>query len=87
MHTVKISSKRQIAIPKSMMELLGVEVYDQVRIEADEASIKVTPVRKSVVEETAGSLYHLIPKSKRGIPFSKIREETQRIVASELASK
>ncbi len=86
MHTVKISSKRQIALPKSILEVLGINIYDQVQIEAYKDSIKLTPVGGSVARRLAGSLAHLVSEDKKRVPFSKIMEVTKRKAAKKLAS-
>lgn len=45
------------------------------------------PLRSSIVEQTAGSLKNYIPKGKRAVPFSQVREETKEIAAKELVEK
>ena len=85
MHTVKVSSKRQIAIPKSFLDELGVDFGGRLRIEKDRGSIKLSPIKGSITRSLAGSLDHLVPEDKKGVPFSKIMEETKRKVAKKLA--
>lgn len=86
MKTVTVSSKRQIAIPKDFLEELGVDFGGKLRIEKDKNTLRLTPVKKSITDELAGSLAHLIPKNKRGVPFAKIMEETEKLAVKQLAS-
>lgn len=80
-----LSSKNQITIPKVMLQLLGVESGDKFLVETESEAIKLKPAGKSIVDSLIGSIK--IPKSKRGIPFEKVLEETKKIVAKELASR
>lgn len=87
MKIATISSKGQITIPKDMQILLNVKYGSKIMLYPNKNALVIKPLKKSIVEQTAGSLAYLVPEKKRGIPFSKIREETQKIVAQELVKK
>lgn len=85
MKIATISSKGQITIPKDVQKMMNVTYGSKVMLYPDKDMLMVKPLRKSLVEQTAGSLAHLIPPEKRGIPWSKVIKETQKIVAKKLA--
>lgn len=87
MNIVTISSKRQITLPKQLLLYIGAKPRDKMMIKAEKGDLRLKPLKTSIVQQVAGSLSKYIPASKRGVPFSKIMEETQRIVAAELAKK
>jgi bifunctional DNA-binding transcriptional regulator/antitoxin component of YhaV-PrlF toxin-antitoxin module len=82
-----LSSKGQITIPKEMQEALQIGHKSKLALYPQDDVLIVKPLRSSIVEQTAGSLKNYIPKSKRAIPFSQVREETKSIVAKELVEK
>ncbi len=41
----------------------------------------------SIVKQTDGSLKNYIPKGKKAISFSQVREETKKIAAKKLANE
>ena len=49
--------------------------------------VRIKPIKKSMVEELAGSLSHLIPEAKKGKSFAYIRRKTQQEAARILAAK
>lgn len=87
MKIATISSKGQITLPRSLMQELDITTKSKVLIERSNGTLVIQPIRKSIVEQTAGSLAKYIPKEKRGVPFNKIREITQRLAAEELMKK
>lgn len=87
MKIVTVSSKRQITIPADMLLELGAGKKSRLLVQRENGNIVLTPIKKSIVDELGGSLYKYIDPSKRGIPFSKIMEETKRITAKKLAEK
>ncbi len=87
MKIATISSKGQITIPKAIQKSLKVAEGSKVMLYTEKDTLKIKPLRKSITEQTAGSLRKYIDPKKLGIPFAKVREETQRIVAEELAKK
>lgn len=87
MNIVTISSKRQITIPNQLLLSIGAEPRGKMMVNAEKGTLRLRPLKTSVVQQVAGSLLKYIPSSKRGMPFAKIREETQKIVAAELAKK
>lgn len=87
MKIVKISSKNQITLPASMLQSFDIYPRQQVLIEKRADEIVIKPLKKSIVDEVAGSLEKYIPPSKKGIPFSKVLEETKKIAARELAKE
>ena len=87
MKIVTISSKRQVTIPKSFLEVLGLESYGKAILEKEKDKVVIKAMKKSVVDQVGGSLRKYVPKSKLGIPFSKVRQKTQKEVAKYLATK
>ncbi len=62
-----VTQKGQITIPQPMRKALGLEPYDQVRLERTNGSIYIYPVKKFA--DFAGSI-----KPRRGISILKTRE-------------
>ena len=87
MKIATISSKGQITIPKDIQQSLHVTHGSKVVLYPERDILMIKPLKNSIVEQTAGSLAHLIPNEKKGIPFKQVRKETQKIAAQELASK
>ena len=87
MNIVTISSQRQITIPSRLLLSIGAKPRGKMVIRAEKGELSIKPLKTSIVQQVAGSLSKYIPPSKRGVPFAKIREETQKIVAAELAKK
>jgi len=85
MKIVTLSSKYQITLPKSLLTRLQVLPKSKMLVKADEDAIVVKPLKKSVVDEIAGSLAKYVHSSKRGLPFSKIMEITKDKAAAKLA--
>jgi len=83
MITTTLSSKNQITIPKYILEMLDIKSGDKLLVNPKTEEITITPLKESIVEQLAGSIK--VPKNKRGIPFKKIREETQKMVAYDIA--
>ena len=54
-------------------------------LESQKKGLLVSPLKKSIVEEVAGSLSQYIPSAKRNVPFTKIMEETKKAAAKKLA--
>lgn len=86
MKIVTLSSKHQITIPKALLEQLQVSPRSKLLIKAEKDAIMVKPLRKSLVDELAGSLTKYVHPSKLGVPFDVIMEETKKIVAKKLAT-
>jgi len=87
MRIVTLSSKHQITIPRSLLRELQVSPRSKMLIKAEGDAIVVKPLKKSVVDEVAGSLAKYVSPSKRGVPFSKIMEITKNKVAAKLAKE
>ncbi len=84
MKIATISSKGQITIPKTMQKSINVTYGSKVMLYPDKGILKIKPLKRSITEQTAGSLAHLIPPEKRGIPWSIVIKETQKLAAREL---
>ena len=82
-----ISSKRQVTLPRQLSSGIKIMPREKVLMEESEEGLIIKPLKRSIVEELAGSLAPFIPPSKRGVPFDKIMEETKRIVAKKLATE
>ena len=87
MRIVTLSSKHQITIPKALLSQLQVAPRSQLLVKVEGDGIMIKPLKKSIVDEVAGSLARYIPRSKRGVPFSKIMEITKNKVAAKLAQE
>lgn len=89
MHIATLSSKRQITIPKRFLDELRLKPKSKfiLELEKGENRLSLKPIKKSIAEELAGSLTKFVDPSKLGVPFSKIREEAQRLAAEELVKK
>ena len=87
MKIVTVSSKRQITIPADMLRELGAGKKSRLLVLRENGNIVLKPIKNSIVDEVGGSLNKYIDPSKRGVPFSKIMEETKRIVAKKLAEE
>lgn len=82
-----LSSKGQITIPKQIQQELNIGYRSRLVLYPQKDGLLIKPLKTSVTEQTAGSLTHLVPKNKRGIPYSKVLEETKKIVARELVNE
>lgn len=82
-----LSSKGQITIPKEMQLMLNIGHRSKLALYPQNDVLIIKPLRSSIVEQTAGSLKNYIPQGKTGIPFSKVRSETQKIAAKKLAER
>ena len=87
MKIVTISSKGQITIPMDVQKIMNVTQGSKVMLYPEKNILMVKPLKSSIVAQTAGSLKKYIDPKKLGIPFSKVREETQKIAAAELVKK
>lgn len=79
-----ITYKNQLTIPREIIKRTRLKNSQKVLIEAKGGNLIIKPL-KSRVEELAGSLAHLA----KGKPtnWKKIRRETQRIVAKQIAQE
>lgn len=84
MKIATISSKRQITLPKKLLEELGVEKKDKLLLKVVGDRLTAEPVKTSIVDETAGSLTNMVKKEKLNKPFNYILEETKRKVARKI---
>ena len=87
MKLVTVSSKGQITIPKAVLTRLHVQHGSKLMLYPDKDSLLIKPLPASIVDQTAGSLKKFVKPTLLGIPFAKAREETQKVVAAELAQK
>ncbi len=87
MKVVKISSKGQITIPRAVQEKMDVTYGSKVILFSEKDSLVIKPLRKSITEQTAGSLRKYVDPKKLGISFVKVREETHKLAAEEVVKK
>lgn len=87
MQLATISSKRQITIPKDMLEHLGLSFYDKLLIEKGEKSLLLKPVKKYISDETSGSLRHLIDPKLLGLSDEEIKKEYRKKYTKYLVKK
>lgn len=87
MKVALLSAKGQITIPREIQKNLKIGHRSRLAIYPQKNVIIVKPLKTSIADQTAGSLANLIPSDKKGIPFNKVRQETQQLAAHELANK
>lgn len=87
MHIATISSKRQITLPKSLLEELGLGANKKVLVTKEKNALKIKPVKKSVTEELSGSLTKFVHPSKLGVPWKKIKGEVGEAIAEHAATE
>lgn len=63
------TQKHQIHIPKKIRELVGIEAYTPVRVEAAGGSVLITPIRNSILG-LAGTF-----KTKKVMSVEDIRQQ------------
>lgn len=85
MHLAKISSQRQITIPKRILDDLGLEKYDRLVLEVSDGRMVGSPRPKGVVERTAGALAGSVVEKKKGKSMGEIKEKMAVKVAKKLA--
>ncbi|PIR03011.1 MAG: hypothetical protein COV60_02535 [Candidatus Magasanikbacteria bacterium CG11_big_fil_rev_8_21_14_0_20_43_7] len=71
-YTGTITSKRQLTIPAKLFKQLGLVTGEKVSIRKKDGLI-VIELKRSVIEQDAGSLAHLVPPALRGVAFKKVR--------------
>lgn len=82
MITTTISSQNQITLPKFILKILGLSSGDKLLLQVEEKMLVAKPAGKSIIETLAGSLN--VSASKRGLPFKKVRAETEELAAKEI---
>lgn len=87
MQLVTISSQRQITIPADMLGQLGVNKKDKLFLTIEEKKLIAKPQKGSAVKRLAGSLSHLIPKSKLKISTQKAIKLAKITAAKETADE
>ena len=85
MITTTLSIKNQITLPKFLLDLFKIKSGDKLLVEAESEKIIISPVGESIIDSLANSLK--IEEAKKGVPFEKVKEVTQKIVAKKLANK
>mgnify|MGYP001557951561 CR=1 FL=1 len=88
MHIATISSKRQITIPKKMLDNLALKPKSKVIIVKEKNTFLLKPLRgNSIVEELGGSLKKYTDPSKLGRSVSEIEEKVGELKARHVASE
>lgn len=64
MQLVTISSQRQITIPVYLLNQLGVDKKDKLFLSIEKHKLVAKPRKGSIINQLAGSLNHLVAKSK-----------------------
>jgi AbrB family looped-hinge helix DNA binding protein len=82
-----LSAKGQFTLPKDLRTQLGARPGDRLVLGVAHGELRITRLRRSITEETAGSLRRYVPKEKLGKPWKEIIETTQRLVAKQLAEE
>lgn len=82
--TTTLTSKAQVTIPKPVREKLGLKKGTKIDIfPTPDGGFMGRPKRKSNIMKFAGDLAHL----DDGRPWKEIREEAEKMAASELVSR
>jgi AbrB family looped-hinge helix DNA binding protein len=87
MYLAKISSQHQITIPVEIMRRLGLSQADRLMISLEQGKIILQPQKKSVADELAGSLDHLIAENKKGKNLKEIMRKTKIATAKKLVQE
>lgn len=87
MQLVTISSQRQITIPVNMLDQLGVDKKDRLFLTIEGKNLIAKPQKGNLVNRLAGSLNHLVPKSKLKISTQKAIGLAKDIAAKEIANE
>jgi len=87
MQLVTISSQRQITIPVDMLGQLGVDKKDKLFLTIEEKKLVAKPQKGNVVDRLAGSLNHLVSKSKLRVSTSKAIRLAKDIAVKEIANE
>lgn len=84
MPTAKLSSQRQITIPKMFLEMIGAKAHDKLTIRLDGKKLVLELAEGDWVERLAGSWTEAMPEDKRGVPFKELLEEAKALAAKEI---
>lgn len=87
MPIVTISSKRQITLPKKLLDETGIKPKSKVIISKGKNSLYLQPAKTSIVDELGGSLRKYIHPSKLGKSVREIKKEVDEILTEQLAKK
>ena len=87
MKIVTISSKRQITIPKDLLVDLNLQPRAKLILQEENGALMMRPLRKSVVEQTAGSLTPYVSPAKLGVSLARMIKETKRKTAAKLVKQ
>ena len=87
MKIVTISSKRQITIPKDLLAGLNLQPRAKLILREENGALIMKPLRKSVVEQTAGSLRPYVSPAKLSASLAKMMKETKRKTAVKLVKQ
>jgi AbrB family looped-hinge helix DNA binding protein len=77
-HLATVSSKGQITIRKPLRDYLGVGTGDHVMLEVRHGALIVARQRRSITDETAGSLARVVRATKRKAPPSRDKRALSR---------
>lgn len=84
MQITTISSKRQLTLPKDMLLKLGLDLGSKVILQGREEDILIRSLKKSIIEDLAGSLTRYISTDKLGVSYDKIIQATKLKTAGKL---
>lgn len=87
MNIATVSSKRQITIPKSLLEAIGIYPLGKITLEKDRKMIVLKPLTKSIIEQTAGSLRKYVDPSLLGKSIKDEEDAIGMIIGKHAASE
>lgn len=85
MYTAILSSQNQITVPTGLLLSLGIKAKAKLLVDMRDGEIVVTALKKSLVDEVAGSLTTFIPKNRAGKDWEEILKETKILTAKKLS--
>lgn len=87
MHIATISSKRQITIPKRMLDELDLKPKSKLLVTKHNGNLRLRPLRKSMVDELGGSLRKYVHPSLLGKSVEAIDREAKKLYVEYLSQK
>lgn len=85
MYSTKISSQRQIVLPKPLMKKLKLKKHDRLHLSINRNKLVVEPRGERSIEDLSGVLLAFVKPELRGKPFKEIINVTKIKIAKKLA--
>lgn len=82
-----VSLKRQVTLPKWMIDELGVDSNSKVAIFLDHNRLVIEPVESSVIDQVAGRLGGLAREKNSKVTWQKVQQKVCRSWVNHVKSK